>query len=612
MTITLKMNPTDKVIELGGGSNPLVRPNVDVRQCYDDQGNPTVDFTANFEEPLPIQDEEWDAVFSKFVIEHISWRKVRGFLREVFRILKWGGKVVFVTANTPAQIEWIKTHPEGWDGKPAFKSFSCVLFGDQDYPDNAHKNFMSPELITGLLTEVGFVRVGVRAYGVAQTDMVVEANKPLKAPGGFEPLCENTKKEQLIEAMTFTPEKQEVCTPISSLTREQMFDRYYFNGGGKVGGYAHQGYWDFPCHEITVRHILARRPSSVLEIGAARGYILKRIQDRGIRARGIEISKHCRLTRVCQGVCLWDVCKTPWMPGDMEFDLSQMFDLCYSIATLEHIPEEFLPKVISEMARNCKRGLHGIDFGEKDDGFDKTHCSLHSKNWWIDKFAEYAPGWPIEIVNKEELESGPFPEEVLRGDGKVKLNVGSYTTMFHYGWVNIDQHDLGMHAASLGYNFQHMDVRGGLPYATGSVDMIFSSHFLEHLTYDEGLKFLRECRRVLKPDSGVIRIIVPDASLLHSYYHGNSVISLDDFDEINEGCAKSPTKIGKLWALLHEGHKSAYDWETMAHLLREAAFVPAAPDATNRFRHCINNQLLSETIEMFPEISLYMDAVCLI
>ena len=83
--ITLKTKPTDKVIELGGGANPQVHPNVDCRPCFDAQGNPTVDFQADFNKPLPIGSDEFDGVFSQFSLEHISWRNVPQFLKEVFR-----------------------------------------------------------------------------------------------------------------------------------------------------------------------------------------------------------------------------------------------------------------------------------------------------------------------------------------------------------------------------------------------------------------------------------------------------------------------------------------------------------------------------------------------
>ena len=68
------------------------------------------------------------------------------------------------------------------------------------------------------------------------------------------------------------------------------------------------------------------------------------------------------------------------------------------------------------------------------------------------------------------------------------------------GFINID---LGPEAD------MRIDVRQGLPFADESVDGVFSEHFLEHLTLDEGTRFLRECRRVLKR-GGRVRVATPD------------------------------------------------------------------------------------------------------
>jgi predicted SAM-dependent methyltransferase len=53
------------------------------------------------------------------------------------------------------------------------------------------------------------------------------------------------------------------------------------------------------------------------------------------------------------------------------------------------------------------------------------------------------------------------------------------------------------------------DITDGLPFANGTVDGVFSEHFIEHITQAEGCHFFRECRRVLRP-GGVIRIATPD------------------------------------------------------------------------------------------------------
>jgi predicted SAM-dependent methyltransferase len=468
-----------------------------------------------------------------------------------------------------------------------------VLFGDQDYPDNAHKNYLNPMIVTRLLQETGFGTITTTPYGDAKTDMIVEAIRPVSKTD------HQLQKYSPLVATNLSVEKQSQVTVkeksiIEGVPREELFGKDYFNGGGKYGGYAREGYWDYPVHEVTANHVLARKPESVLEIGCGRGYILKRIQDAGIPATGLEISKHCWMTRVASSISILDLCNKRWPVPD------QAFDLCLSVAVLEHIPEEHLPFVISEMERTCKRGLHGIDFGEHDDGFDKTHCTLKNKSFWSGKLPK-----SHEVLDKEELERGDIPEEVLLGDGKMKLNIGSYTTMVHHGWTNIDIVDLKQWATHHRYKFLHHDVKNGLPYGTGTVDYLYSSHFLEHLTFKEGLTFLKECRRVIKPE-GVMRFLVPDAKLLTTeYLNGN----LSEFDEINDGCAESPTAAGKLWALLHEGHFACYDSSTLTDAFHKAGFN------CNQVEHRESilgfqggQQILKETLDMLPCLTLYMEA----
>lgn len=52
----------------------------------------------------------------------------------------------------------------------------------------------------------------------------------------------------------------------------------------------------------------------------------------------------------------------------------------------------------------------------------------------------------------------------------------------------------------------------GIPFPDGSVDVVYHSHLLEHLERKTALDFLREVRRVLKPD-GIHRIAVPDLEM---------------------------------------------------------------------------------------------------
>lgn len=165
-----------KLIELGGGAAPIVRPNCDVRMCQDANGNQMVDFTADFEKPLPIQSEEWDGVISKFSMEHVSWRTVRGLIKEIYRILKPGGTAVVIIPNL---LEQARSLVEKGDSGEWDDNASCLIFGDLDYPENSHKCGFSPEYAGRLFREAGFAVVLVLPFGdnALKTDMVVEARR---------------------------------------------------------------------------------------------------------------------------------------------------------------------------------------------------------------------------------------------------------------------------------------------------------------------------------------------------------------------------------------------------------------------------------------------------
>ena len=588
MGIQIVQNPGQKCLELGGGDRPQLRPNWDARP------GPNVDLVVDFEKPLPSPDNEWDGIFSHFALEHISWPNVLKFLAEVFRILKPGAKAAFAVPNTEAQLKWIQEHPEGWDGKPPFESCSEVLFGSQDYGENSHKSFWSPAVAGNLFSRVGFTSVVTRPYGERATDLFIEAQKPGESP---EPA-----KPEIRPAEVAKVPSSDIASKManSAAFRKEVFGKEYFNGGRKFGGYASDkwgAFRDFPVHHITARHILARKPSSVLEVGCGRGYILKRIQDTGILAYGLEISKHCNMTRCCEHVYEVDICAPePW------FEVA--FDLSYSVATLEHIPLAHLPTVIKEMARVSTRGLHGVDFGHQDDGFDRSHCSLFPKERWVELFAEHAPGWPVEIVDKEELERGSAIPEILQGDGKAKLNIGSGITMFHYGWENLDKEDFKEYAEQNGYRFQQMDVTTGIPCGTGVVDLIFTQNFLQKLTYKDGLKFLCECRRIIKP-TGAIRIGVPDVGHLLDH---DWAVDLVRFAECHDGVANAPTDLVRLFELGFNGQQSVYDHDTLLKMLTEAGFVAKI----SAFRGGSYPQFTKETIETMPDLNLYVEGIPLV
>jgi predicted SAM-dependent methyltransferase len=545
-------NQDARVCELGGGAQPFIRPNVDIRKCFDAAGNPTVDLVADFNKPLPFKDNEWDGIFGKFMLEHISWRRIRSFVAEVYRILKPGGQAVFVTANLLEQARILVETPD-WEEHHVGMIFGDQNYGDQDWTANAHFTGFSPASATKLFKEAGFDRIIIIPWPAFIGDMVIEVRKP-------------------------------------KMERKELFDKYYFNGGHKVGGYRDEGYQDFFKHWITFAKIMELKPKSVIDIGCGRAYVLKRLQDAGIPVGGLEISRHCYLTRAIDNITTWDLCDTPWPIPD------KYFDVCFSCATLEHIPEEYVLAVMKEIERVSDRGIHGIDFGHEDDGFDKTHCTLRNQEWWNERMPP-----EHKALYKEDLEKAYGDlnfRYIPMGDGKLKVNVASFVTMFHHGWINMDIINLEQYAQINQYKFHCQDCRNPLPFADETVDLMYSGHFLEHLTYDEGRNFLKECKRVMKPGA-TIRLIVPDAELLINKYKEND---LDMFNEI--GTVESNSQIHKLWSLLLDNHKSAYDYSTVKALGEEVGFKVER----KKFRQG-HSQIIKETLDVLPDLSLYVEMV---
>lgn len=661
MSIEFKMAPGMKVIELGGGANPRFHPNVDVRQCYDTAGNSTVDIGCDFNEdkPLPITSEEWDAVVMIFCLEHLSYRRIPSFLKEVVRILKAGGKFCCITSNTEAQVKWIQEHTEGWDGRDYFNSASGKLFGDQTYDSNCHRCFFNPQILAKLFQEAGFTTVKMQPYGARDTDIYVEGTKPmvvvppirdatpLESPTPTQTPVLGVQREGAPSTLAQIP----IATLGAVVNTAEMVDQPQtpplvsssgVNAPGRPNGHAnnraalfgkqyyenyrnsHMFYFDYPCHENVARAVLAKRPESVIELGCGRGYVVKRLQDAGIDAYGMDFSYHCRLTKVCNNLLIHDASQSSW-PGLDHRRTMPDFDFCLSVALLEHVPETDLANLLREVGIHTRCGLHAIDFNASPED-DPTRVTLHPYAWWRQLFDSYGLQ-AHELCDKAEIEAGHhrwkdgstrgLPQDYLEGDGKKKCNLGSAVTMFHHGWDNIDTEDLERFAQPNDYRFLRHDMRNGLPYKTSEVDMLFLHHTLEHFTYQECVTLLREMRRVIKP-TGVVRIAVPDAEYLTSLYQASSdpsCIKLRDYDELNDGCKASPTAVGKMWALLGEGHKSAFDSETLLTMLADAKFHAGIGHfrvATRLWSdwQSMFVQLQREVIEMsYQGVSLFIDAV---
>jgi len=125
-----------------------------------------------------------------------------------------------------------------------------------------------------------------------------------------------------------------------------------------------------------------------------------------------------------------------------------------------------------------------------------------------------------------------------------------------------------------------LDVRNGLPFASNTVDSIYSTHMFEHFFPDELQVLLRECLRVLKPGGGV-RLIVPSLESAITAYTQERSGWFDDkfprhFDSLGGRFSNFVFCDGQ--------HRTAFDFSYLGEVLRGAGFREVEKSAEGKSR----------------------------
>jgi predicted SAM-dependent methyltransferase len=166
----------------------------------------------------------------------------------------------------------------------------------------------------------------------------------------------------------------------------------------------------------------------------------------------------------------------------------------------------------------------------------------------------------------------------------LKLHLGSGLDV-RPGWVNVD---LALYNGNIPATidedtvFINHDLRSGLPLHSESCELIYASHFLEHLEYADAQRLLRDCLRVLQP-AGVLRIAAPDFAGCFSAYLKRD---FDYFDLVKTSPADFGVEPGTetLVDWVHHGvyqcgeHRWIADEEKFELLLRHIGFASATRD----------------------------------
>ncbi len=124
-------------------------------------------------------------------------------------------------------------------------------------------------------------------------------------------------------------------------------------------------------------------------------------------------------------------------------------------------------------------------------------------------------------------------------------------------------------------DIEYGDATRRLPFEPGSVDVVYSSHMLEHLDRNEADSFLREVFRVLRP-GGIVRIAVPDIKRHVAHYIDSG--DADAFIEATRLCVTRRGSLAQRLRFLLVGsrhHQWMYDGSSLSGLLRKHGFVRA-------------------------------------
>ena len=178
---------------------------------------------------------------------------------------------------------------------------------------------------------------------------------------------------------------------------------------------------------------------------------------------------------------------------------------------------------------------------------------------------------------------------------EIKINFGCGTTPLK-GWVNLDNSFslflskfpiivlllknlklLSFSQIQLIYFYRKSKIKSAnadkkFTFINNTVDIIYTSHMLEHLSRIKAFEFIKECHRVLKKD-GVLRIVVPDFKKQIDQY----LINQDADEFLEKSLIIAPPLItfkDKLRVLFlgYRHHQYMYDSRSIIKLIESAGF----------------------------------------
>jgi len=149
-----------------------------------------------------------------------------------------------------------------------------------------------------------------------------------------------------------------------------------------------------------------------------------------------------------------------------------------------------------------------------------------------------------------------------------KLQLGGGGNILN-GWLNTD--------LCQGKDTFFLDVKEPFPFDDRSFDYIYCEHLVEHLSYREGSRMLRECYRVMKP-GGRLRVSTPDLQFLIRLYNPEKTDLQDRYITWITDNFLSDIDVYQDTFVINNffrdwGHRIIYDFKALQGMMARAGFV---------------------------------------
>ena len=184
------------------------------------------------------------------------------------------------------------------------------------------------------------------------------------------------------------PIKERFSVSNEDRIKSWRLDKYYFDGSRKqgYGGYHYDGRWKKVAQSMT-KHYSLNQNSKILDIGCAKGYLLKEFRDILKKSTniGIDISEYAvdnSHKKVRNNIAVANSVELPFE--------NNYFDLTISINTLHNILDlKSLEKSFREIKRVSKKNMF-ISIGTYENEKEKKKLDnwavvattyMHKKNW---------------------------------------------------------------------------------------------------------------------------------------------------------------------------------------------------------------------------------------